>query len=843
MKKALIFAVTFLISCAVNAQIEPSTLKKATLVWWPNLEKNVFTENNTFLLLKEKLAARGYILETKDKHPPEKSDLILVAYPHYTVPEGMQEKSFLWLMESPIGVQIPPQPENEKRYKKIFTYNEPLAKKSNYTFLPISYEYKPLKKYDASLKKVLIAQVAGYHTHNDPKNIYSKRSDVITWFLKHHSDDILFAGHGNWKKDFRKTLSSKQHPLFDQKYKGAVKDKLDFLSQAKFGLAYENAQFNGYVSEKIYDVMVSGTVPVYLGAPDIEKYVPKACFVNQDHFKSYEELYDFLKNMSDEKYQSYINCIHNFMSDFQKNKNSPEKVSDKLIFEMLDKDAINETVEIHPSGGMGNQMFQYAAAFAYAKKHRKEVYIPKKNALSKHFNISGNIINDNTPVYSHQSEDIQKELSAKKGWHRFNDKIYQIPNFVHLGGYMQSEKFFSEVKDDIRKEFTFSNPPDDKNKKIIEQMHQENSVCLHIRRGDYIGNGYPLLTQKYYDNAIQYIKERDPDPMHVYVFSNDIKKAKNIFHTQEQHTFVHNKKDIEDLRLMTHCRHNIIANSTFSWWGAYLNPNPNKIVVMPDKWDYRYNWWLDEIALKDWVKQPAHDVKGQKVAILYIATGRYIQFWDEFYPAMEKYFLPNHKKSYFVFTDDIEKKFPNNVFRIPQKQLPWPQITLQRYRFFSSIKEKLKKFDYIYFLNANLIPQRMIDEKIFPSKEQGVMFTYHPGFKNKKNPDKLTYDRNPKSTAYIPFGEGRIYVMGGFNGGRKEDFLKMSDELSRRTDIDSQNNIIARWHDESHLNRYLVDLEKAGQKPLVLDSIYAVPEEYLHPNTPPPFASVHDYSR
>ncbi len=98
------------------------------------------------------------------------------------------------------------------------------------------------------------------------------------------------------------------------------------------------------------------------------------------------------------------------------------------------------------------------------------------------------------------------------------------------------------------------------------------------------------------------------------------------------------------------------------------------------------------------------DKEKKKVAILYIATGRYIKFWDGFYQAMEKYFLPRHEKTYFLFTDHEFQSVEKNVVKIKQKQFPWPYITLKRFHFFDGIKKQLKEFDYIYFLNGTMLP-------------------------------------------------------------------------------------------------------------------------------------------
>ncbi len=216
-----------------------------------------------------------------------------------------------------------------------------------------------------------------------------------------------------------------------------------------------------------------------------------------------------------------------------------------------------------------------------------------------------------------------------------------------------------------------------------------------------------------------------------------------------------------------------------------------------------------------------------RVAVLYIATGRYINFWDGFYESMEKNFLPGVSKTYFIWTDDLEKKFPSNVVRIYQKQLPWPGVTLKRYHFFHAARQHLKEYDYLYFLNANMHPVRSIGEEIFPNREQKVMVTLHPGYYGVKVAARLPYDRNLASRAYVPHNKGKFYFMGGFNGGRSKDFLKMAKELMLRVEDDEKRGVVASWHDESHLNRYMIDYMSKGGKPLILMPSYGMPEEAL----------------
>lgn len=200
----------------------------------------------------------------------------------------------------------------------------------------------------------------------------------------------------------------------------------------------------------------------------------------------------------------------------------------------------------------------------------------------------------------------------------------------------------------------------------------------------------------------------------------------------------------------------------------------------------------------------------KKIGILYICTGVYKVLWKEFYESAEKYLLPELEKHYYVFTDadavDYEDENPR-IHRIWQEAYPWPYATLKRFSIFLQCEEELKKFDYLFFFNADAqfvypINQYMILPREYLGEE--LVVVRHAGY---YNTSKLyyTYDRNPRSKAFIPFGRGNVYVCGGVNGGTAEGYLKMCRELSTRVEADLKNGIIAKWHDESHLNKYILE--------------------------------------
>ena len=153
-----------------------------------------------------------------------------------------------------------------------------------------------------------------------------------------------------------------------------------------------------------------------------------------------------------------------------------------------------------------------------------------------------------------------------------------------INGYWQSEKYFADIAEIINGEFTFPISTDSRNNILAEEMQKCTSVSIHVRRGDYLG-GFPVLDEAYYSPAMQYFQKKFND-VHFYVFSNDIPWCKDHFNSSRL-TFVDwNTGDdsIFDMWLMTQCKHNIIANSSFSWWGAWLNQHSNKEVIAPSIW-------------------------------------------------------------------------------------------------------------------------------------------------------------------------------------------------------------------------------------------------------------------
>lgn len=189
-----------------------------------------------------------------------------------------------------------------------------------------------------------------------------------------------------------------------------------------------------------------------------------------------------------------------------------------------------------------------------------------------------------------------------------------------------------------------------------------------------------------------------------------------------------------------------------------------------------------------------------KICVLNIATNNYIQFVNPLLESIDENFLNGHEIHSVLFTNhdlDVESE---RIKVVQIEHEPWPIPTLKRYHYFLRAKDYISQFDYCYYLDIDMRIEAKVGEEIFGD----IVATQHPGFWFKDSVF-YTYERRPESTAYIPFGQGKMYYAGGFNGGKTENFLKMSEVIVNNVNKDFENGIIAEWHDESHLNKYLYD--------------------------------------
>lgn len=279
-------------------------------------------------------------------------------------------------------------------------------------------------------------------------------------------------------------------------------------------------------------------------------------------------------------------------------------------------------------GGLGNQLFQYAFGRSIALKHGTSLHLDtfafrsdqiRKYALY-HFAIAANELDDSAAEALGISP-IGRTLGLARRFLRrgqiphirertfsFDLGMLDAPSTCYLQGYWQSPRYFDHIESRIREELIVSEPLRGMNLGLSIDMHECTSVALHVRRGDYVTDEktsryHGTCTKEYYQQAEGILRERVGN-FRLFVFSDDPDWAEANLRFQSPTIFLrHNgpERDYEDLRLMTHCNHHIIANSTFSWWGAWLCPNMDKIVIAPRRWFGEVDHSTEDLIPKAWI--------------------------------------------------------------------------------------------------------------------------------------------------------------------------------------------------------------------------------------------------
>ena len=279
------------------------------------------------------------------------------------------------------------------------------------------------------------------------------------------------------------------------------------------------------------------------------------------------------------------------------------------------------------TGGLGNQLFQYTAGRSLSNHlnvplkldvRYYENYGHRRYLLDK-FKISAEIATLKE-IHLLKSESLFGAILSKvlgvKNEHVFKQPNYNFyPHFLNLSdntyldgdGSWQNEKYFKNIEYIIRSELILKEPITKSADLLMEDIKNTNSVGIHIRRSDYFAiknqKIFSICDKEYYQNAISIIKERTSNPK-LFVFSDDIKFAHTLPFPEDT-VYVEKGfglEDYEELIIMSKCKNNITANSTFSWWSAWLNTNPNKLIITPKKWfidETRYN---DDLIPKDWIQ-------------------------------------------------------------------------------------------------------------------------------------------------------------------------------------------------------------------------------------------------
>lgn len=264
-------------------------------------------------------------------------------------------------------------------------------------------------------------------------------------------------------------------------------------------------------------------------------------------------------------------------------------------------------LEIGYNGRLGNQIFQYAACYATAKRLGVEFIIPEKNIDNIKQDGCYDFSNNQWIPYNFRMYDCF-EITAPKSKVNISN-IFQEPHFHYteafnniqdgtsLQGYYQSEKYFINCKEDILKEFTFKENILTKAKSIINSINDKEIVAVHVRRGDNVINpNFPTIGMDYIQEALNIFSDKEYNFL---IISDDIPYCKEVF--PKGVYFSEGTNDLIDLCLMSLSDHNIISNSSFSWWGTYLNPNKNKKVIAPSNWFKDKSINTDDLIPSNWI--------------------------------------------------------------------------------------------------------------------------------------------------------------------------------------------------------------------------------------------------
>tara|TARA_A100001015_G_scaffold236830_1_gene269200 strand:- start:874 stop:1788 length:915 start_codon:yes stop_codon:yes gene_type:complete len=290
----------------------------------------------------------------------------------------------------------------------------------------------------------------------------------------------------------------------------------------------------------------------------------------------------------------------------------------------------NKMIIVNLKGGIGNQMFQYALGRKLSIQNEEELKLDI-TGLEK-----ANVVGDIYRPFALDAYAVQKSFADASEINKLKYPLGIVSRFLrwftfkilrqtHVGfepdilnetgsfyidGFWQSPKYFDDIRDVLLKDCTLVTPVSDAVTKYTEMLSIENSVSIHIRRGDYVTNPrvlkeFGMCSEVYYQKATSYFQENLVNPS-FFVFSDDIQWVQEHLELPDNTMYVSDQKLTaeEELILMSTCAHNIIANSSFSWWGAWLNQNPEKIVIAPTPWFNKNDHLYKDLIPQSWITLP-----------------------------------------------------------------------------------------------------------------------------------------------------------------------------------------------------------------------------------------------
>lgn len=280
-------------------------------------------------------------------------------------------------------------------------------------------------------------------------------------------------------------------------------------------------------------------------------------------------------------------------------------------------------------GGLGNQMFQYAVGRQLAVLRKTllkldlsgfDNYTLREYLLDR-FNIQAepadeqdlskmNSLCEEAAVKAGKLNPFSKPAAryfkeSRRSYFRFQKKVLQLPADSYLDGYWVHPRYFSGIRNELLREFSSKAPMNSRSQAVLQKMRGSESCSVHIRRGDYVTDPrtmryHGVLSPDYYRAAVRRITERSPNAC-FYLFSDDLDWVRENLNLEQQHVLVDTNVGESphfDMMMMAECKHHIIANSTFSWWAAWLSTHPESMVIAPAQWTVKVS--ASRIALPSW---------------------------------------------------------------------------------------------------------------------------------------------------------------------------------------------------------------------------------------------------
>jgi len=327
-------------------------IKASLIVSKPYQENKIFDRANKnlnrddclvgFTFLKECFLKHGVDLSTQDINSPDESEIVIFNEMPKQMPSiDNVSKNHLIILESPLVVKNSWEKNNLDHFKNVFSWNDNEPPSScNYTKINYAFDIPKTIKIDGDRNK-LCTLISAHKLSDDENELYTERIKAIRWFEENKPQKFSLYGIG-WDKPaltglmriFKKIpflhslLPFKKYPS----YKGKVSNKREVLESYDFALCYENIKdLDGYITEKIFDCFFAGTIPIYLGAKNINRYIPDNCYIDKRKFETYDELYRFLNEMNSEEKFKIRENISNYLNSKEVKQFSAESFANSIV--------------------------------------------------------------------------------------------------------------------------------------------------------------------------------------------------------------------------------------------------------------------------------------------------------------------------------------------------------------------------------------------------------------------------------------------------------------------------------------------------------------------------------